>query len=116
MARLTQIAGLLTSCAISSCGPPSWQGGIHVLVGWSPTRVRVVEVPDRGPAARAGLAPGDVIVAIEGAPVAGLSAAEVHARLRGEVGSEVHLTVLRNDQELTLSVPRTPYARGAERR
>jgi carboxyl-terminal processing protease len=84
-----------------------------VLVGWSAARVRVVDVPSDGPAARAGLQPGDVILAIEGAPVAGLSAAEVHARLRGEVGSEVRLTVLRDDVELVLTVPRTPYARGA---
>jgi carboxyl-terminal processing protease len=87
-----------------------------VLVGWSAARVRVVDVPPGGPAARAGLLPDDVIVAIEGAPVAGLSAAEVHARLRGEVGSEVHLTVLRGDAEIALTVPRTPYAHGADRR
>jgi carboxyl-terminal processing protease len=107
---------MLTSCAISSCGPPSWPGGIHVLLGWSAARVRVVDVPADGPAARAGLLPGDVIVAIEGAPLAGLSAAAVHARLRGEVGSKVHLTVLRDGVERVLAVPRTPYAHGAARR
>jgi carboxyl-terminal processing protease len=81
------------------------------MLGWSAMRVRVVEVPPGGPAAEAGLAPGDVILAIDGTPVAGLSAQQVQAKLRGEVGTPVRLRVLRDAQERELSVPRTPYSK-----
>jgi predicted metalloprotease with PDZ domain len=100
-------------CALSwifCCGPAAWPGGIHAVVGWSPERVRVVDVPAGSTAAEAGLHVDDVVVAIDGHPVAGLSVAEVQGRLRGEVGVPVRLRVLRAGREEDLLVPRVPYA------
>ena len=58
---------------------------------------------DGSPAQRAGLLPGDLIVAIEGRDTYGLSLDEVVDALRGEAGSEVSISVAHK----VGSVPRT---------
>lgn len=94
------------------CGAVSsdWEGGIHARMGHSPERgLRVLEVPPDGPAARAGLAAGDVIVAIDGEQVDGMPPEAIAERLRGEVGSRVRLRLDRSGRLLTLQVERAPY-------
>lgn len=71
--------------------------------------MRVTEVPAAGPAARAGLRPGDVIIAIDGRPVAGLTSGEVQRLLTGEVGSSVELEIERDGKRERLRVERAPY-------
>ncbi|HEY6876422.1 MAG TPA: PDZ domain-containing protein [Polyangiales bacterium] len=101
--------------ALSACGPPTWRGGIHALLAWSPAGVRVVEVPPDSPAARAGLLVDDRLVTIDGRPVAGMTLEQVQQRLSGEVGSTATLEVLRGDRELELFVSREPYAKPSDR-
>lgn len=97
-------------CALlAACGPPTWAGGIHALLAWSDRAVRVTEVPASGPAARAGLRPGDVIVAIDGKPLTGLTSREVQRLLTGEVGSSVELEIVRDGKRERLRVERAPY-------
>lgn len=103
-------AALCGFLGLFSCAPPSWRGGIHAILAWSQTGVRVVEVPTESPAARADLKPGDRIVAVDGRPLAGLSSDAVQALLSGEVGSTAKLEVLRDGQRLTLAVAREPYS------
>jgi CubicO group peptidase (beta-lactamase class C family) len=55
--------------------------------------LKVTALVSGGPAAKAGLTPGDIVTAIEGAPAKDLSYDEAAAKLRGPIGSEVHLTV-----------------------
>lgn len=63
------------------------------------TRELTVVTPVPGsPAAAAGLMPRDVIEAIDGRPTKGLWLEEAMARLRGEPGTKVTLTVRRQDQ------------------
>src|SRR5207247_2146805 len=57
----------------------------------------VREVPEGLAAAAAGLEPGDQVVMIDGLYVGDLSGKEVRARLRGDVGTTVSLTVLRGN-------------------
>jgi carboxyl-terminal processing protease len=65
------------------------------------TRALVVrEASPRGAAGKAGLLPGDQILMIDGWYVNDLDAREVRAKLRGEVGSTVRLTVVRNGDEV----------------
>lgn len=50
------------------------------------------------PAMEAGLLPGDIIIAVDGESVVGMSFDEVILLVRGPSGSEVRLTVRRNDE------------------
>lgn len=97
--------------ATCETGGPSWPGGIGAVLGHSSEEGRLVvrEVPPDGPAAAAGLEPGDEIVAIDGREVAGMSVREVVAALRGEVGSRVRLRVRRGEDERDVEVLRAPY-------
>ncbi|MGQ9459025.1 MAG: S41 family peptidase [Anaerolineae bacterium] len=54
------------------------------------------------PADRAGIREGDVLLSVDGTPIAGLSVDEVVALVRGPVGSTVRLTVRREDTGETL--------------
>lgn len=93
----------------ASCAPTT--GGIHARMGYSESGgLRVVDVPE-GPAERAGLREGDRITAIDGDPVRSMALEEVVERLRGEVGSEVEIEVVRDGELVTLVIVRAPYDR-----
>ena len=66
----------------------------------------IVQVNEGGPAEEAGLQTGDVLVAIEGQRCAGMTATEARDLVRGEEGTQVQMTVLRNGEEITYSVYR----------
>ena len=100
---------LCSLLALASCGPPTWQGGIHALLAWSPDGVRVVEVPPEGPAERSGLRAGDRILEVDGTKVAGLPSERVQKLLSGDVGSTARLLVLRDGRRVELEVAREPY-------
>lgn len=65
----------------------------------------VALVQPKTPAARAGLQAGDIVVAVDGAPVA--SASELGRALDG-AGKSASLDVARGDQRLTLTIARVP--------
>jgi carboxyl-terminal processing protease len=69
--------------------------GIGVLLGERDGDVIVVSVVPDSPAQRAGVRAGDAIVAVEGASVSGLRPDQIAARVRGDEGSTVDLTVSR---------------------
>ncbi len=56
--------------------------------------LRVSQVFPGSPAAGAGLAPGDTIVSVEGASIAGENSAEATAKIKGPEGTEVTVGVL----------------------
>ena len=69
---------------------------VHTYYLPTNTGVEVTELPPTGPAYRAGLRPGDVIVRFEGQPVSGID--DLHRLLnRATVGSQVTLGVLRGN-------------------
>ena len=65
--------------------------------------LKVIAPIDGTPAARAGIKPGDVIVAVDGRPLSGSSPDD--DLLRGPPGSEVVLTVVREDLDEPLDIP-----------
>ena len=69
------------------------------------TGTAVALVQPKTPAAKAGLQAGDIIVAVNGSPVA--SASELGRALDG-AGKTASIDVARNDQRLTLTVARVP--------
>jgi len=65
--------------------------------------LRVMSVEPSSPASRAGLRPGDVVVAVAGREVGNRSVADVVASLRGDAGTVVAVQVRRGSAVLTPS-------------
>ncbi len=83
-------------------------------------RVEIVTPIDGSPAAKAGILAGDIIVQVDGKPVAGLRLAEVIVRIKGPLGSQVVLQVRHLDGEMRdISVTReeivVPTLKGFDR-
>ena len=70
-------------------------GGLGLEVQSSEGAVRVVAPMPGSPAQRAGLAPGDLIVRVDDQPLEGLPLAEAIARMRGQPGTPVSITIQR---------------------
>ena len=66
----------------------------------------VIRVEPTGPSAEAGVQAGDVVVAVFGQRVAGMTANDVSAQVKGEAGTTVELTFARGEEELTLTIER----------
>ena len=79
--------------------------GVGITVD-NQTGHRVTKVTAGGPAAEAGVQPGDEIIAVDGTDVRELSGNEMAGLVRGPEGTQVSLTVLREGQELTLTMER----------
>ncbi len=67
--------------------------GIGVEVGLKGDELRVITAFYGGPAQRAGIESGDIILAVDGRDVSKMSLDELFKALRGEVGSKVKLTM-----------------------
>ncbi|RMG99521.1 MAG: PDZ domain-containing protein [Deltaproteobacteria bacterium] len=57
--------------------------------------VRITKVEPDGPGAKAGLEPGDLVIAVDGRPVASVAQLAYHAQVRG-VGAKIPLSILRD--------------------
>jgi C-terminal processing protease CtpA/Prc len=90
---------------------PGTSGNVAVTLGETdaPVEVVVVHVVEGSEAERAGLAPGDVILTVDGAHVASMK--EARARLEGPIADDVLLGVRRGGQTLTLRVTRESVRR-----
>jgi carboxyl-terminal processing protease len=70
-------------------------GGLGIEVQAHNGLVRVVAPIDDTPAARAGIQPGDLIIKIDATPVKGMSLNDAVKRMRGEPGTKITLTIVR---------------------
>jgi len=74
-------------------------GGIGVAILVDEGKIRIESGMPEGPGGRAGLLPGDVIVAVDGQPLGPVDAHEAVAVLRGPVGTRIELLVERGNAE-----------------
>jgi carboxyl-terminal processing protease len=94
-------------------------GGLGLEILQRPDRSLVVIAPmDDTPAARAGIQPGDIIIELDGAPISADSVDAAVEAMRGEPGTTIVLTVLREGESeplklsLTREIIRVASARG----
>ena len=83
-------------------------GGLGIEVSMEDGFVKVVAPIDETPAAEAGVKSGDLIIRLDDTPVKGLSLAEAVEIMRGEPGSKIILTIIREgaDKPLKLELTR----------
>jgi len=79
-------------------------GGLGIEVGMKDGMVHVISPIDDTPASRAGLQAGDLIIKIDDAPVQGMGLDEAVDLLRGEIGTSVRLSILRESKEAPFEV------------
>ncbi len=92
-------------------------GGIGVTMGFKDNKVTIISVLEGTPGEQAGLLAGDEIMAVDGTSVAELQPEEVVLGIRGEVGTQVALTIHREGQEdadyqLTRATIHVPSVKG----
>ena len=80
--------------------------GIGVNISSVAGKIHIVSVMEGTPAQFANLLPKDIIIAINGKEVNGLSLSEVANLVRGPENSFVNITILRNNDKLTKRVMR----------
>lgn len=83
-------------------------GGLGIEVGQENGFIKVVSPIDDTPAAKAGVEAGDLIIKIDGATVKGLGLNKAVEEMRGPVGTEITLTIVREgvDQPFDLILER----------
>ena len=83
-------------------------GGLGIEVSMEDGFVKVVAPIDDTPAAEAGVQAGDLIIRLDDQPVKGMSLNDAVDIMRGEPGSKIELTIIREgaDKPLTLELTR----------
>ena len=79
-------------------------GGLGIEVTMENGFIKVVSPIDDTPAQRAGIKTGDLIVRLDDEPVKGMSLADAVKKMRGEPGSKIVLTVVREGAEAPLKL------------
>lgn len=82
--------------------------GIGVQIDLINGAIVVVDLTDAGPAMRAGVRPGDVVLQVDGQPVDGRAPDQVLDLLRGRAGAAVILRVRRDGEVRQFSITREP--------
>lgn len=80
--------------------------GIGVEMGLRDGYVRVLRTLPDNPARKAGILAGDIIYKVDGEEVYMLSTDEIAKKVRGEAGTEVTVTVVRDGEEKTFKMKR----------
>ena len=80
--------------------------GITITMAEDQSGLEVIKVNVGGPAEEAGMLAGDVIIGIEGQSAAGMSTTDARDLVRGEVNTQVTLSIRRGDEILDMPVTR----------
>lgn len=79
-------------------------GGLGIEVGMEDGFIKVISPIDDTPAQQAGIQAGDLIIRLDDTPVKGLSLSEAVSRMRGEPGTDITLTIVREGEEKPLKI------------
>ena len=83
-------------------------GGLGIEVGMEDGFVKVIAPIDDTPAQRAGVEAGDLVIRLDDTPVKGMSLAEAVKVMRGEPGTDIVLTIVREgvDRPIQITITR----------
>jgi len=79
-------------------------GGLGIEVGMEDGFVKVISPIDDTPAQRAGILAGDLIIRLDSKPVKGMTLQQAVNIMRGKVGTDIILTVVREGAEKPLEI------------
>ena len=79
-------------------------GGVGLEVGINDDRITVIAPMEGSPAARANIAPGDQLIAVDGLDAVTMGIEEAVRRMRGKVGTSVKATFLRAGEKRPFEV------------
>lgn len=79
-------------------------GGLGIEVGMEDGFIKVVSPIDDTPAQKAGIQAGDLIIKLDKTPVKGLGLSDAIEKMRGEPGSPIKLTILREGVSKPLEI------------
>ena len=82
--------------------------GVGIVIQMVDSGVEVISVTENSPAQTAGLLVGDIVTHVEGQSTVELGVEQTKEMVRGEVGTEVHFTVLRGTETLEMDLVRQP--------
>lgn len=82
-------------------------GGLGIEVSMEDGFVKVISPIDDTPAQRAGVEAGDLIIRLDETPVKGLTLRDAVNLMRGEVGTDILLTIVREGEEKPLKITLT---------
>ncbi len=82
-------------------------GGLGIEVTQEEGVIKVVSPMDGTPAAEAGIKAGDYITAVDGKPLMGLGLDQAVDKMRGPVGSEITITIMRDGEKEPFDVTMT---------
>lgn len=80
--------------------------GVTVGARTDKTGIDILGVSMGGAADKAGILPGDILVKVEGKSLAGMTLEEATDLVRGDEGTELTVTVLRNEGEIVFTLKR----------
>ncbi len=100
-----KFSGIGAEMAVKNLANP---GNLEACPDFSDNCVFVVVAPLAGtPAEKAGLKAGDLVLAVDGTSVKGSTIEAQIAKVRGEAGTKVTLTIKRGDKQLDISITRS---------
>ena len=79
-------------------------GGLGIEVGMEDGFVKVIAPIDDTPAERAGVESGDLVIRLDEKPVKGMTLQEAVSIMRGKVGTDILLTIIREGEEKPLKI------------
>ncbi len=100
-------ATLIVGCVV---GPVNWTGSVDAVFKYQTKKKSTVvyKIRSDSNSEKAGVEPGDVLLAVDGQDITNLSDDLVRASLRGPVGSFAVLTLKRGETIFDASVERRP--------
>ncbi len=80
-------------------------GGLGIEVGMEDGFIKVISPIDDTPAQRAGVRAGDLIIRLDDQPVKGMTLSEAVDMMRGEPGTTITLTIVRENVDAPIRIP-----------